>query len=162
MVMNTSRVRHRLEMQGFCNLDDSAVTELNVWLRFTPALCAVLVAAATLLASVPLFIAVAATAFLGALFARHPFDYIYNNGLRHITGTRMLPPNGAPRRFACGVATVWLSATAWSFAAGAITAGRILGTLFVATAMIPVLTQFCVPSFLFQWIAARRSEAVQS
>lgn len=32
-------IRHRLEVQGFCNLDDAAMNELAPWLRWSPALC---------------------------------------------------------------------------------------------------------------------------
>ena len=153
--MNTSIIRRRLEMQGLHDLDDRAVAELNVWMRFTPAVCAAVVGIATLLGSAAFLIAIAATALFGAVFPHHPFDYLYNYGLRHITGTRKLPPNRAPRRFACGFATVWLTLTTWAFVAGAITTGRVLGALFVAVALVPVLTQFCVPSFVFQLIARR-------
>jgi len=140
-------------MQGFSGLDDRAVSELGPWLRFAPAICAGLVALATLLGSVPLLMAVVATALLGAVVPHHPFDLLYNYGIRHLTGTGPLPPNGAPRRFACAVSTVWLSLTTWAFAAGAITVGRVLGGAFVVVAMVPVLTDFCVPSFFFQWIS---------
>ncbi len=159
--MNISVTRQRLEMQGFCGLDDHAISELNVWVRFTPAVCAALVAVATTLGSVPLLIAVGTTALLGAVFPHHPIDFIYNYGIRYLTGTRPLPPNRAPRRFACGFATAWLALTAWMFATGALTAGRVLGAMFVAVALIPVLTHFCVPSFLFQ-LMTRRSTASQA
>ncbi len=158
--MNFSVKRQRLEMQGFSALDDQAISELDLWLRFTPAVCATLVAVGTMLGSVPLLIALGATALFGAVFPRHPFDLLYNYGLRYITGTRVLPPNPAPRRFACAFATVWLALTAWVFAAGAITAGRVLGAMFVAVALVTVLTDFCIPSFLFQ-LVGRRSMARQ-
>jgi hypothetical protein len=158
--MNRSVIRRRLEMQGFCGLDDRQISELNVWVRLTPALCATLVAIATALGSAPLLAGIAATALLGAAFPHHPFDFLYNYGIRYVTRTSALPPNRAPRRFACAFATLWLSLTAWAFASGAITSGRVLGAMFVAVALVPVLTQFCVPSFLFQLIT-RRSTASQ-
>jgi hypothetical protein len=154
-VSDLSVKRQRLEMQGFHGLDDQAISELGPWLRLTPAICALLVAVATVLGSVPLLIALGATALFGAVFPRHPFDILYNYGARYIAGTRALPPNQAPRRFACAFATLWLALTTWAFAAGAILAGRILGAMFVGVALVPVLTDFCVPSFLFQRITRR-------
>lgn len=159
--MNCAVQRRRLEMQGYPDLDDRTLAEIGPWLRLAPALCAGLVAAATLLGSAPLVVAIAGTAILGAILPHHPFEYLYQSGLRRITGGRPLPPNGAPRRFACAFATVWLIATAGAFATGSVVAGRILGGMFVAVAMIPVLTDFCVPSFIFQIVARRRVAARQ-
>ena len=34
-----SSVRKRLEAQGFCSLDDTALGEFAPWLRWSPALC---------------------------------------------------------------------------------------------------------------------------
>jgi hypothetical protein len=159
--MNLAVKRQRLEMQGFHGLDDQAISELGLWLRFTPAICAMLAAVATVLGSVPLLIALGATALFGAVFPHHPFDFLYDYGVRYIAGTRALPPNRAPRRFACAFATLWLALTTWAFAAGAILAGRILGAMFVGVALVLVLTDFCVPSFLFQ-LVTRRSVARQA
>lgn len=76
----------------------------------------------------------------------HPFEIIYNHGFRHILKTRPLPPAHAPRRFACGVATVWLIATSWAFHAGAVLAGQILGYSLVVAVAFPTFTGFCIPS----------------
>ena len=59
-------------------------------------------------------------AVLGAVFPVHPFDLIYNHGLRHLTGTTSLPRNGAPTRFACSIASIWVAAIALVFTATAL------------------------------------------
>jgi hypothetical protein len=56
---------------------------------------------------------------LGALLPFHPFDLLYNYGVRYLTGTRPLPHQGPQRRFACAIATVWLVGTGWAFHLGA-------------------------------------------
>ena len=141
--------RARLEMQGFAGLDDGRLAEVRPWLRLAPALCATWAAIGTVRAAPALLWALAPIAALGALRRGHPFDALYNHGLRHLLGTRPLPPYGAPRRFACGVATVWLAATAGAFSAGATTLGRALGAAFVSAALVPATIDFCIPSFFF-------------
>ena len=94
-------------------------------------------------------------AALGALRRGHPFDVLYNRALRHLLGTRPLPPYGAPRRFACGVATVWLAATAAAVGGGAATLGRARGAAFVSVALVPATIDFCIPSFFFGLLFGR-------
>ena len=47
----SSAIRNRLEMQGFCGLDDARLAEAEPWVRFTPALCATIVAIRTVLSA---------------------------------------------------------------------------------------------------------------
>jgi len=148
----SSAIRKRLEMQGFCGLDDATLTTAEPWLRFTPALCAAVVATGTVLAAEWLLFALVPLAALGAVLPVHPFDLIYNLGLRHITGTGPLPPNGAPRRFACGIAAVWITVTAASFAWGPAAAGYVLGSAFTAVATLVATTHFCIPSFIYRTV----------
>jgi Domain of unknown function (DUF4395) len=64
---------------------------------------------------------IAGIAFLGSVLPFQPFGLLYNYGVRHLTGTGQLPHQGPQRRFACGVASVWLAATGWAFFVGATT-----------------------------------------
>lgn len=141
--------RQRLETQGFTGLDDARLAEVEPWLRFTPAVCAFLMGVCTALASPAFLWALAAIAALGAIFPAHPFDLVYNFGVRRLTGTRALPPNGAPRRFACGLAAVWLSATGAVFLADAAIVGYAMGGLLTGMASIVALTHFCIPSLIY-------------
>lgn len=93
------------------------------WTRFSPALCSAIGAIGTILASPLVLAALVPFAALGTVFRVHPFDLIYNHGIRYLTGTEPLPENGAPRRFACGVATVWVTVTAAAFWTGAMLLG---------------------------------------
>ena len=98
--------RRRLEIQGFIGLSDESLREVGPWLRFTPALCTGIVMIGTVLALPALLWVLVPIALFGAVFPRHPFDYIYNIGLRRLTGTRPLPANGASAvrlRHGCGV-----------------------------------------------------------
>jgi hypothetical protein len=57
----------------------------------------------------------------------HPFDLIYNYGIRHFTGTGPLPRRGVPTRFGCGMGAVLVLITAWAFSAGHMVVGYALG-----------------------------------
>jgi hypothetical protein len=110
----------------------------------------VLAGTATWLQSPTLLLVLAPLAFLGVVLAGSPFDVFYNHGLRYLLNGPRLPVYSAPRRFACGMATAWLVATAGLMLAGYATAGQVMGWLLVFTAAVPVFTGFCVPSFIFR------------
>ena len=107
------------------------------------------IAIATYYQSEAALILLAPIAALGAIFRGHLFEVAYNHGIRHILGTRRLPPAGAPRRFACAVATVWLVAASWAFYIDAVVLGQVLGFSLAAAASVPAFTDFCIPSFVY-------------
>jgi len=106
----------------------------------------------TATASPPILLALAGTALLGALLPFHPFDLIYNYGIRFIVRKRPLPPNRAPRRFSCGIAAVWLASTAAIFWSGEMALAYVLGILFVAVAVLVSTTDICIPSLMYQFL----------
>lgn len=85
---------------------------------------------------------------LGAILPGHPFDVLYNHGLRHGLGTPALPRYGVRRRLACAVATIMIATAAWGFQAGMPMVGYIVGWSLVAVAFVNVSMGFCVPSFI--------------
>ncbi len=141
--------RCRLEAQGFLGLDDPTLKELAPWLRWSPALCTTVMIIGVLFRSPTVLWTLAGIAFLGALLPFHPFDLIYNYGVRHLTGTRKFPHHGPQRRFACGIAAAWLIPTGWAFYQGADTLGYLLSATLIAVAALVSLTHFCIPSFIF-------------
>ena len=146
-------VRHRLEAQGF-TCDVAGFEQVEPWLRFTPALCTILLGIATALALPSLLWASAGLAALGAVFPVHPFDLLYTASVRSLARTPALPRNGPPRRFACGVASVWLAGEALAFQTGSVGLGYAAGALVVAIGLVVTTTHFCVPSTLYQAIFA--------
>jgi hypothetical protein len=143
-------IRSRLEMRGIACSNDPEFTKLVPWLRTTFVLCGTVVALGTALVFTPLLWAMVPIAALGAILPVHPFDQLYNYGIRHLTGTQPLPRNGAPTRFACGVAVVGLVATALAFGAGVAWLGYLLGSLLTAVAAIVGVMHFCIPSAIYQ------------
>ena len=85
------------------------------------------------------------------LTPRHPFDYLWNHGVRHLLGAPALPPNPPRRRHAFKIATVWLLAVGILFAVGASTAGLVLGGLLVAACAIVTAVNLCLPSEAMAW-----------
>jgi hypothetical protein len=146
-----NRTRSLLELQGYVALSDRAVTDIDAWLRVGPAICAGSAFLATLTGATNVLILLATIACLGAMLPWQPFDLPYNLMIHHWTGTAPIPRSRAPRRFACGVAAIWLSVTAAAIAAGASWLGVTLGVVFTIVALVPVATGLCVPS----WVLSR-------
>lgn len=153
-----SVTRSRLEAQGFCNLDDATLNEVGPWLRWSPSFCAFFMAVGVALNSPIILWALAGTAFLGVLLPFHPFDLLYNYGVRHLTGTRTLPHQGPQRRFACGIATAWLIATGWAFHVDEPLIGYLLGVPLVLVATLVSVTNICIPSMIFNALFKPKSD----
>ena len=145
----------RLDAQGYVYVDRQTLATIEPWLRWSPALCTVVMATGVILASPWILWGLIPFAGLGALMPRHPFDYIYNLGVRRLTGTPPLPPHGAPRRFACGIATVWLLATGAAVTADLHTVGYVLGGMLTGVATLVSVTHFCIPSLIYGLLFGR-------
>jgi hypothetical protein len=87
-------------------------------------------------------------AALGAILPGHPFDVLYNHGLRHLFGGPALPSYGRRRRFACVVATIMVIAAAWGFRAGVPVLGYIAGSWLVAGTFLNVSMGLCMPALI--------------
>jgi Domain of unknown function (DUF4395) len=144
-----------LSTQGF-RLSDAERRRLWLGLRFPTGLCLGLVITALALESVPMLVVLSGIGMVAGFTSRHPFDLLWNYGLRHLTGAPELPPNPPRRRHAFKLATVWLLAVAALFAAGQDTAALSLGAVLVGVCGLVTATNFCVPSTLLAWWDRRR------
>jgi hypothetical protein len=142
--------RRRLDIQGFECVQDATLAPLARWLRFAFGMCALLGAVGTALASPAVLLVLAGIAALAAALPVHPFDLIYNLGIRRLTGGGSLPRRGAPSRFACGLGAVWLLPTAWAFSVGQSTLGYALGGLLTGIAVLVATTDICLPSLIYR------------
>jgi hypothetical protein len=158
MTTLTPTIKRRLEIQGFTEVDRGVLEETAPWLRFAYGLCAVLAAVGVIMASPVILLGLTIFSAWGAASPVHPFDYIYNYGIRHVTGTRPLPKRGAPGRFACGLGTVWLLVTAGMFYSGMMLTGYILGGLLVMVAVLVSTIHFCIPSLIYRMLFGFPSE----
>ncbi len=142
----------RLDVQGFDTIDEELLAEVGPWLRLAFGLCATLAIVGTALASTPLLLTLAAIAFLAGVLPVHPFDLIYNHGIRHLRGTRPLPKRGPPSRFACGVGALWLIVTVGAFDSAYPTVGYVLGFTLASAAILVSTIDVCLPSMIFRAI----------
>lgn len=136
-----------LRVQGYC-LTGEQSQALRWGLRLPTGLCLAIVIAGLALQSAVLVLAVVPIGAIAGWTRRHPFDLIWNHGLRHLAGAPELPPNPTPRRHAFKLATVWLGAVGTLLATGHATAALILGGVLVAVCALVTSTSFCVPSTL--------------
>jgi hypothetical protein len=142
--------RTLLDIQGFDDVDDATLMHTQQGLRLAPALCSVIAITGTVLAAPWILWSLSVIAAAGAILPFHPFDLIYNLGVRRISGGPRLPESRAPRRFACGMASVWLLATGGLFAAGYDLPAYVLGAALGAVAMLVATTHICIPSMIFR------------
>lgn len=139
-----------LDIQGFEGVDDTLLARTQNWLRLSPAMCGIVAALGTALAAPWVLWGLAVIAAAGAVLPFHPFDLIYNAGVRRLTGGPKLPDNGPPRRFACGLGSGWLMATGLLFAGRYDAAGYVLGGALVGVAGLVATTHICLPSIMFR------------
>ncbi len=118
-------------------------------------MCALIAGAGTVLASPTILWILTPIAALGALTPVHPFDLIYNFGIRFLRNTWPLPKRRAQNRFACGIGAVWLVATAWAFQAGALTVGYVLGGVLTGIGVLVSTTDICIPSMIYNTLFSR-------
>lgn len=149
-------MRENLTMQGYC-LTDAERRRLAIGLRFSTGLCLSLAVVALALQSPIMVFMLAGIGVVASFAAQHPFDHLWNHGVRHLFGALTLPPNPRWRRDAFKVATVWLVAVATLFAAGASTVALVLGGLLVAACVTVTATNLCLPSETFAWLERRRA-----
>ena len=149
-------------MRGISASSDPEFVKLVPWMRFTVVLCATGMGVGTALAFTPLLWTMVLVAALGGIFPRHPFDLVYNHGVRYLTGTRPLPLNGAPTRFACAVASGGLVATALAFTTGLTWLGYLLGASLTSVAAVVSVSHFCIPSMVYQLLFGERALAYRA
>jgi hypothetical protein len=146
--MNKNHTCKELQIQGHY-LDDEALAEIGPWMRWPYVFCASILVAGVALASPWVVWGLSAMAITTVFTPSHPFNYLYNHGVRHLTGTRPLPRNTAQGKFACGVAGIWLIATGAAFFVGATTLGYVVGGVLAAVATLVATTHICIPSRVY-------------
>jgi hypothetical protein len=155
MSNNIETTRRLVELQGFYGVADQDLRSIDIGLRVAPVFCMTLSAIATATGSASLFWALLPFALAGIVLNGNPFDVVYNHGLRHWLKGPRIPRYPLPRRFACGVAALFTIAAALSFQYGWNLAGQIIGASLALAAFVPVVTGFCIPSFIFRLVTGK-------
>lgn len=141
--------RKRLHAQGYQNYSDEELNAFKHGIRFAYGLCSVLLALGLILSDARLLFFVAVVAILGALLPTHPFDYLYNYGVRHLLGSPAIPRRTNQSRFACGLASVWLVVIIVLLSNGLVLIANILGAMLFALSLLVTTTDICVPSMIY-------------
>lgn len=154
-------VRSRLEAQGFYGLDDKTLAELSPWMRWTYTLGTLVTLFGVVLTSPVVLWVLAAITSVGIFLPFHPFDLLYNYGMRFLTRTEPFPNSGPQRHFVFVVATVWLVTTGWAFYISADIVGITLGVLLILVGGLASTINFCIPSFIYNTVVGRRSASAE-
>jgi hypothetical protein len=152
--MSASKAKEWVFVQGWRG--DAHLHEIAPSARFAPAVCMLVILTGVWIGTSTLFWILVPLALIGAASGRHPIDVIYSEIVAPIINTRPLPRCGAPRRFACTVAAVWLMATAIAFANGPSLLGGTLAGLMAACMFLTATLDVCLPCYTFVKLFARR------
>jgi hypothetical protein len=142
-----SWTHQNLAVQGY-SMGAEESHALRWGLRVPTALCLGLVVTGLVLQSAVLILALVPVGALAGWTSRHPFDLIWNHGLRRLSGASELPPNPTPRRHAFKLATIWLLAIGMLFAFGQPIPALILGGILLSVCGLLTVTNYCIPSTL--------------
>jgi len=139
-------LRHRLEAQSFLNQSNETLLELKQWWRFTPSLNWAITLVGTVMAWPQLLFIQAALMLIATMTPSHPFDWVYNFGIRHITGTAKLPKSGRRRRIVFAMASVLISLLAIWFYLGYNLTGYIQGGIMTLLGGLLMAFNLCIAS----------------
>ncbi|UCH29864.1 MAG: DUF4395 family protein [Myxococcales bacterium] len=157
--MTINHTRKFLRLQGY-EFDDASFDELARWMRWPYVFCASAVVAGVTLASPWILWGLAAFAASTVFLPSHPFNYPYNYVVRHITGTRALPPGTTQGKFGCGMGALMLVGIGYAFYTGATTVGYALGGAMAAMVTFLAVTQICIPSLLYKALFGHKTISV--
>jgi hypothetical protein len=150
-----------LSVQGY-QLSAQQRRALRVGVRLPTGLCLALVLTGLVARSAVLILALVPIGAVAGWTPRHPFDAVWNHGLRHLHGAPPLPPNPHRRRHTFKLATVWLAGVGALLASGQPAAALGLGAVLVGVCVLVTATNICVPSILLSaWASRHRRSAAR-
>jgi hypothetical protein len=143
-------------VQGYLNYSDQELHDFKFGIRFAYALCTILFTTGLFLVSLKILIVAAGVAFLAAFPPYHPFDYLYNYAVRYLMGKPKLPPRSNQGRFACGIASVWLTAIVLLINSGYFLSANILGGVLLVVALLVTTVDICIPSMIYNFLFRKK------
>jgi len=143
-------IQRRLQARGFRNLTLDQACSLEAWMRFNPAMHALLFALSTLAGSSALMLVLAGLFLIGMLTAVHPFEWFYAAVIRPLEQSPELPVSPPRRRAVFALGMMCSLAVAVAFHTGFRPLGAALGVLMTASTVLLALTHICVPSLVFR------------
>jgi hypothetical protein len=145
----------RLREQG-CTLPENDLASIAFGHRFAFRLCLTVFTIGVVLQNVPVLASLTVIAFASVVLPNHPFDYIYNYGIRHWINRSAIPARSIQLKFACGLATVWITAIIYSFQATNLWLAYGLSLGLMTSAFLVGFFDLCVPSMIFNALFLRK------
>jgi len=139
-------LRHRLEVQSYLDQSCEMLHSLKNWWRFTPSLNWIITLVGTVAAWPEVLFAQAALMAVAVATPSHPLDWLYNFGVRHITGTPPLPISGQRRKLVFAMAGALLALLGGWFFMGYNTVGYIQGGIMTVLGGLLMVFNLCVVS----------------
>ena len=143
---------NRIREQGYFQYSDQQISDLAFGNKFALILCTILVSIGIIMANIPILSVMFIVASLGFILPYHPFDYIYNALLAKPMGKPILPKRSDQLKFACTLASIFILTTIYMFAQGFTLLGYIVGAVLLSIAYTVSITDFCLPSFIYNRI----------
>ena len=141
----------RLETQGFTGFTAQELSDHQYGIRFAYWLCATFVLAGLIFKSIPL-LTIALLAAMGAVVhSRHPFDYIYNFGIRKLLNKPKTPKRAIQGKIACAIASAHIIGIILGFYYGYTIVGYVIGGLLLGPALLVASTDICIPSIVYKY-----------
>ena len=144
--------RKRLETQGYLGFTDQELIDYKFGIRFAYYMCGSLVVLGLVFTKIEILSIAMTVAFFGTMPPYHPFDYLYNYGIRHLLNKPKVPPRTNQGRFACGIATVWLGVVIYLFYTGLYVWGYVAGGILVSVATLVSTMDICIPSIVYNFL----------
>jgi hypothetical protein len=141
--------RRRLHIQGYEKFSDKELSDFKFGIRFAYAGCITLVAVGLFFQSIPVLMVTVAIAFAAIFLPYHPFDYLYNYGVRHVVNKPKTPQRTNQSKFACGIASIWLSITIYLLYANHALAANIMAIVLFMIGALVSTTDICIPSMIY-------------
>jgi hypothetical protein len=146
-----------VQQQGFSKAEPSSCGLQFSALMFQPRLIGLLVAIGIVIQSAGLFLALAALLTWSALLPRwNPFEAVHR-GL--MPGAPPLGPAPAPRRFAQGMAAMFMLGIGLSLLGGHLAFARILEGILAAALLALIFGRFCLGAYLYHLFTGNRAFA---
>lgn len=140
----------RIKAQGYDRgFNEDEISQHAVGNRFAYQMCTLLFVTGLVLTNIFILTAAAVIAFLTVILPYHPFDYLYNYGVRHFLTRPKLPHRSAQAKFACGIASVWLTVIIFLFSTDQLIWGYFLGAILFLVALLVSTIDYCIPSLIY-------------
>lgn len=145
-------IQHRnLVQQGYKDYTSAQLKQIDMGLRFTPAVCSAIAVYGLIIQSPALLFFVAMLGMWAFFFpSGHPMDLLYNKIICPLIKAEPLPANPLQRRLACFAAGMMNTAAAIFFLVGLPMAAYITGGLLMILQAIVIFTHFCTLSWIYE------------